>query len=85
MKEQKPSGKDTETRIIETLTTVIREEHSTTRTGGAKEQADTRQHISSEVGGIKSDTETTKTRMDQIKKMVRRLLNKMGIGTDDIT
>ena len=74
MKEQKPSGKDTETRIVDGLQKMTREEHKALR-----------EHLMAIADAIRGDTEITKTRMEQIKKMVRRLLNKMGIGTDDIT
>jgi 3-oxoacyl-[acyl-carrier-protein] synthase III len=63
------NGKDTETRIVE----VVREENEATR-----------RHISSVVGDIRNDTRITKTRMQQVKQMVRRFLTKMGVTTDDI-
>lgn len=64
-----PIGSTTETRIVDVIKT---------------ENEATRRHISSVVGGIRSDTEITKTRMDHVKTMVRRLLRVFGIGTDDV-
>ena len=65
----RPMGKDTETRIIEAM---------------KDEKEKTRSHISFTVGTIAHNTEITKTRMEHVKAMVRRLLTKFGIGTDDI-
>lgn len=66
---ERPIGKTTETRIIEVV---------------ERENEATRRHISSVVGDIRSDTKHTKTRMHQVKIMIKRLLTRFGIGTDDV-
>ena len=77
---EKQIGKDTETRIVNT----IKDENAATRKIVKDENAATRKHMADTVGMIRSDTKHTKTRMDHVKVMIRRLLSKFGIGTDDI-
>jgi hypothetical protein len=44
----------------------------------------TRRHISGVFDTLQNDTSVTKTRMGEVKKLMKRLLNKFGIGSDDV-
>lgn len=60
------------------------QEHGAVVTRIDDQNRETRAHIASEVETMRADVAHTKNYMGRVLKAIKRFLNRMGVGTDDL-